>query len=292
MGFFFPMGQLHLGPVQSSLGPEKPRNSHVNLIFGENLCPIPSHYANTLPFPIYQLRDVMFKQEFFKGTRHFLSLPRDSLKVILLLRLLCGLPSHLKGVLLHNSLLSPEAASTLFLPQGHNDARNLSEENTAGSIYYYHYPLYTRFILFNPCNSPQRYLFSPFSEEETEVQSGYIPYPSDWTRIDSKSCTVASCQSPPKDLQEADTAELFSTDKDLLFCCVSPALQSDLSFRFSPPLPSSVRCRRGKLYSLLRYLVKKSLNTELTHHHGNYNLFLWESKWDAHLFITTPFGKS
>lgn len=90
MGFFFPMGQLHLGPVQSSLDPEKPRNSHVNLIFGENLCPIPSRYANTLPFPIYQLRDVMFKQEFFKGTWHFLSLPRDSLKVILLLRLLCG----------------------------------------------------------------------------------------------------------------------------------------------------------------------------------------------------------
>ena len=29
VGFFPPTGQLHLGPVQPSLGPKKPRNSHI-----------------------------------------------------------------------------------------------------------------------------------------------------------------------------------------------------------------------------------------------------------------------
>ena len=37
VGFFSPMGQLHSGPVQPSLGPKKPRNSHILTWFSEKV---------------------------------------------------------------------------------------------------------------------------------------------------------------------------------------------------------------------------------------------------------------
>lgn len=52
----------------------------------------------------------------------------------------------------------------------------------------------------------------------------------------------------PKDILEADTIELFFIDKELLFHWVSPALQADLSCRFTP----SGTCRTEHLPSLLR----------------------------------------